>query len=428
MRDISRRIVLKNGALALACVGAGVSVWGPSFVRQAAFAAESPKAAGKGGKVLICIFQRGAADGLSMVPPFGDEHYYKLRNEIALARPAKAQGDEATIDLDGFFGFHRALAPLAPIYRAKELAVIHACGSPNPNRSHFDAQDFMEAGVADDKSVETGWLNRALVASPEPVKRTPFRGVSMTSAVPRSLLGPHDVMAIPDLKTFGVQGAGHNDGGFEVLYNDAAGGADVVRGAGRESFDALRILKAADPTRYKPAHGAKYPDNPYGRALLQIAQLIKADIGVQVAFAESGGWDTHANQGAANGQLAGNLSDFARGIAALHTDLGERMADVVILTMTEFGRSVRQNGNRGTDHGRGACFLALGGSVNGGKVLGDWPGLAQEKLADGRDLAVTTDYRDVFAEVARKHLGATGKDLFPGYTADAKNEREVLKG
>src|SRR4051812_18928331 len=313
MNDISRRFLLKNGALALACVGS-VGPWGGggiAFLQQAAALAASAGEPTRKGKILICVFQRGAADGLSMVAPFGDENYLKIRKEIALPTPAKAAGEEASVDLDGYFAFHRALSPLAPIYHQGELAVIHACGSPTNNRSHFDGQDFMEAGTSMDKSAKGGWVNRALVAGPAPEKRTPFRAVSMTSAVPRSLQGEIDALAIPDLSTFGLTGggaaaaAGNADGmaggGFEGLYAQAVGaGGDVVGGAGKESFDALRMLKQADPTHYNPANGAKYPGDQLGRSLMQIAQLIKADLGVQVAFAESGGWDTHANQGAAN--------------------------------------------------------------------------------------------------------------------------------
>ena len=430
MTPISRRFVLKNGALAMACVGA-TRGWAPSFLERAALAADAPPC--KKGKVLICVFQRGAADGLSMVAPFGDKSYYEVRKETALPRPAAALGKESPVDLDGFFALHPVLAPLAPIYKKGELAVVHACGSHNSTRSHFDAQDLMEAGVLRDKSTPGGWLNRAMAASPAPEPRTPFRGVAMTSAMPRSLLGEHDVLTIPDLRTFGVAGTASpatggaaGGGGFEGLYDGAVG--DVLHAAGKDSFDAIRMLKDADPARYRPANGASYPADPFGRSLMQVAQLVKADVGVQVAFAEAGGWDTHANQGDANGQLAGKLYDLGRALAALHADLGERMSDVVVLTMTEFGRSVRQNGNRGTDHGHGACFLALGGPVNGGKVLGDWPGLAPEQLFEGRDLAVTTDFRDVFAEVAQAHLGAADlKAVFPDFDVKPENRRGLLK-
>ena len=428
----SRRFLLKNGALALAAVG-GSGLWGPAFLRRALFAADRDN---HNGKVLICVFMRGAADGLSMVAPYGDPDYYKLRNEIALPRPDKRLGDESPVDLDGFFAMHRAMRPLAELFHRKELAVVHACGSPNATRSHFDAQDLMESGVAKDKSTPNGWLNRALLAAPAPRRKTPFRAVSLTSAMPRSLLGDHDVLAIPDLRTFGVRGsggavaAGAGGGGgadgFEGLYDGAVD--EALAGAGKESFEAIDLLRKADPARYQPQHGAQYPQDSFGRSLEQIAQLVKADVGLQVAFAEVGGWDTHANQGAANGQLAGRLTDFSRALAALNTDLADRMRDVTVLTVTEFGRSVRQNGNKGTDHGHGACFLAFGGDVAGGKVYGDWPTLAPDKLFEERDLAVTTDFRDVFAEIARKNLRAEELTrVFPDYKPDPERERGILK-
>jgi len=429
--NISRRIFLKNGAFALASIGS-LPLWGPGFLQKTVFAAEPGKSK-NGKKILICIFQRGAADGLSMVVPFGDSHYYKHRKEIALGQPSK--GSEGTLDLNGFFALHPSLAPFLPIYQSGHLAVIHACGSPNNTRSHFDAQDFMESGVSNDKSIGTGWLNRALLCCPEDqAKLTPFRSVSMTAVVPRTLQGDQETLAIPDLRTFGVgsvAGLGvpstkNAASGFESLY---AGAVDqVLHGTGKESFDAMAMLKKIDVNRYKPEGKAAYPTGVLGRSLMQIAQLIKADVGLEVAFAESGGWDTHANQGAGTGQLANKLTEFSKSIAALYQDLGDRMDDVVILTMSEFGRAVRQNGNRGTDHGHATCFFALGGSVNGGKILGNWPGLAPEQLFESRDLAVTTDYRNVFAEISSKHLGAQQFDkIFPNHPIQSSSFVNVLK-
>jgi uncharacterized protein (DUF1501 family) len=431
--NLSRRIFLKRGALALASIGT-LPAWGPAFLRRTVMATEG--GAANRGKVLICIFQRGAADGLSMVVPHGDPHYYEYRKEIALERPAQAAGPAGCLDLDGFFGLHPQLAPFLQLYKEGHLAVIDACGSPSASRSHFDAQDFMESGVADDKAVQTGWLNRALRNCPEDraKKQTPFRSISMTATTPRALQGDLDALAIPDLRSFGIGSsklanaalAQSAAAGFESMYDSAV--HDVLHGAGKESFEALALLKKIDPDHYTPANGAVYPAAGFGRSLQQIAQLVKADIGVEVAFAECDGWDTHANQGAAMGALAGRLHDFSRGISALYQDLGDRMADVVILTMSEFGRAARQNGNRGTDHGHGTCFFALGGPVVGGKVHGEWPGLAPEQLFEQRDLAVTTDYRDVFAEIAGKHLGAAKlEQVFPGYSVDSRRWRGVLK-
>jgi uncharacterized protein (DUF1501 family) len=423
--NISRRLFLRNGAIALASVGL-MPLWGPDFLRQTVFA-ENPSARRR--KILICIFQRGAADGLSMVVPFADKHYYKYRREIALADPARGKG---VLDMDGYFGLHPSMAAFLPIYQAGHLGVIHACGSPNATRSHFDAQDFMESGVVDDKSINHGWLNRALTCCPEDrAKLTPFRAVSMTSNLPRILQGDHEALVIPDLKTFGVQSSrGKNSAstgtGFEGMYENAVG--DVLHGTGKEVFDAMAMLKQANPTKYEPQYGAKYPSSPFGRSLMQIAQLVKADMGLQVAFAESGGWDTHANQGGMTGQLSGRLLDFSKAVAALYQDLGDRMADVVILTMSEFGRAVRQNGNLGTDHGHATAFFVLGGDVNGGKVLGKWPGLEPEQLFEGRDLALTTDYRVVFSEIAHKHFGIQNlSTVFPDFQVRASDYRQILK-
>lgn len=426
--NTSRRIFLKQGGIALAALGAS-SLWQPGLLGRVALAADAArKTAGK--KVLVCVFQRGAADGLSMVVPHGDPFYYKHRQDIALPRPSRTGAEGTALDLDGFFALHPALDAFLPLYKAGHLAVLHACGSPNPSRSHFDMQDFMESGVPADKSVHSGWLNRMLQARPEP-HATPFRAVSMTSVIPRTLQGEAEALAIRDLQSFGVNspvGLGNVAAGFEGMYDSAVDG--VLHGTGKESFDAIAMLKKANPSQYTPARGVVYPAGGFGRAMLQVAQLIKADLGLEVAFVELDGWDTHANQGAANGQLAGRLHDFSRAIAAFHNDLGDQMGDVLLLTMSEFGRAARQNGNRGTDHGHGTCFFALGGNVNGGRVLGRWPGLAPEQLFEERDLAVTTDFRAVFAEVCSRHLGVATETLdgvLPGYAAGASAFPGVCK-
>ncbi|MBC8140811.1 MAG: DUF1501 domain-containing protein [Armatimonadetes bacterium] len=444
----SRRLFLRNGGIALASVGL-VPALGPAFLRRAALGAETPKR----GKVLICLFQRGACDGLSMVTPHGDPDLYKLRSQIAVARPKGGDRESATLDLDGFFGLHPAMAALMPMYKSGQMAIVHAAGSPSGTRSHFDAQDFMESGTPDAKSVPDGWLSRTAALCPEDranAKNTPFKAVALGGAMPRSLQGDANALAIPDLRSFGIRdnagaksGRGNNDaamammmgggntaqGGFETLYDKAVG--DVLHGTAEESFEAIAMLKRLNLGAYRPANGAKYPGGKFGTSLQQIAQLVKADVGLQVAFADMGGWDTHVNQGGATGQLATRLREFSGAIAALYTDLGDRMTDVTILTMSEFGRSARQNGGGGTDHGHGTAFLALGGDVNGGKVLGKWPGLSPDKLYENRDLAVTTDFRSVFAEVATKHLRipATGiPKLFPGYTGTAADFRGVIRG
>lgn len=425
---VTRRLFVRNGGIAMATLGLA-PLFGPEFLRNAVFAAEPARSAG-GRKTLVCLFQRGAVDGLNMVVPHGDPDYYAMRPTLGI--PRTGPSGTSVIDLNGFFGFHPGLAALKPIYDAGHIAVIHAVGSPDPSRSHFDAQDFMESAVPGDKTVATGWLARTIAACPEDrAKITPMRAVSLTSTLPRSLQGDPQALAIPNLAAFGIGGgpAGRAPGaaeGFEALYNDGVGG--VLHGAGKDSFDAIRMLKSADPIKYQPAAGVVYPRGGPGNSLRQIAQLVKANVGLEVAFADCGGWDTHVNQGAAQGQLAARLTELGEGLAAFYTDLGDRMDDVVVLTMSEFGRTARENGNAGTDHGHGTCFLALGGVVNGGKVHGNWPGLAREKLNDARDLAVTTDFRDVFSEIAARHMGARDLNVvFPKYTAGKAPFKGILK-
>jgi uncharacterized protein (DUF1501 family) len=361
------------------------------------------------------VFQRGAVDGLSVVIPFGEDEYYRARPTIAIDRPGR--GDLSALDLDGFFGFNPHLQPLEPYWRSRDLAIVHACGSPDATRSHFDAQDYMETATPGIKKTGDGWLNRYLQTRHEEAS-APFRAVALTGQLPRALQGPAPALAVNQLAQFGVRS--DNAGlSFEAQY--AAAADQVLNGTGREAFDAMKALKKADPSRYRPASGADYPRSAFGQALRQIAQLTKADIGLEIAFAEVGGWDTHVNQGAAQGQLAARLNDFSRSLAALVIDLGDRMADTVILTMSEFGRAVGENGNRGTDHGHGNAMMIIGGGCRGGHVYGRWPGLAADHRFQARDLAVTTDFRDVFGEIVVRHLGVSNPQaIFPGYTVDAE--------
>jgi uncharacterized protein (DUF1501 family) len=398
---VSRRVLLRNGGLALLSLG-----FAPGYVTRTAAAGGTRR------KVLVAIFQRGAADGLNMVVPFAERDYYTARPTIAIAAPGGGR-EGAALDLDGFFGLHPRLAPLLPFWQDRSLAIVHACGSHDPTRSHFDAQDYMESGTPGRKSTTDGWLNRVLKAEKR-TDATPFRAVALAAQLPRTLQGTAPALAMTDVGRFGVRGGAATQASFEAEYAAAADRA--LQQTGREAFGAMRQLEAAAPARYQPEHGAAYPRSPYGQALRQVAQLIKADVGLEVAFAESTQWDHHANAGAATGQMAARLDDFAQGIGALATDLGSRLQDVVILTMSEFGRAVAENGNRGTDHGHANAMFVVGGPVKGGKVYGRWPGLAAAQRHDGRDLAVTTDFRDVFGEVAERHLGVRDvSSVFPGY-------------
>jgi uncharacterized protein (DUF1501 family) len=448
---LSRRIFLKSGALALASLGFAPG-FGPRFLRDVAFAADSARPS-RGRKVLICVFLRGAVDGLSMVVPHGDAAYYQLRQTGAGGIAVPRTGAGGVLDLDGSFGLHPALKALLPIYKAGHMAPIHAVGSPNATRSHFDAQDYMESALPGDKSASTGWLTRAIANCPEDarnraaqIERAQIRAVSMTAQLPRSFAGDDAALAIANLNSFGIgKGAPAPKmarrvakttpapttdpdpaAGFEALYAGAVG--DVLHGTGQETFDALKLLENLRPASYVAASGATYPRGKFGDSLQGIAQLIKADVGLEIAFAEAGGWDTHVNQGSSDGQLARRLAELGDGLAALYTDLGDRMADVTILTMSEFGRTARQNGNSGTDHGHGTCFLALGGNVAGGQVLGKWPGLAPEQLYEGRDLAVTTDFRTIFGEIAARHMGIKNLEaVFPGFKVQPANFRGVMR-
>jgi uncharacterized protein (DUF1501 family) len=442
MDPINRRVFLKGGAMALLALATP-----PEFLARSLLA-ETRAAARR--KTLICVFQRGAADGLSMVVPFGDPAYYAARRSIAIAAPARG-GSGGALDLDGHFGLHPALRPLMDLYGRRELAIVHATGSPSPTRSHFEAQDIMETASPDRRSTD-GWLNRVLreTACAECDGRTladprahaadhaagqqhladgaaALRGIAMGAALPLSLRGTAPSLAISDLDRFGVAGGRDTSlaGTFAEMYRTDHG--DLVSGAAGEGLEAAELLKRIDPARYQPAASVRYPQSDFGRSLRQIAQLVKADVGVEVAFADLAGWDTHVAQGGADGQLARRLGELAQGLRALHDDLGERMRDVVILTMSEFGRTVAENGTGGTDHGHANCMFVLGGEVRGGRVLGDWPGLAPEQLNEGRDLKVTTDFRDVFGEVAQSHLGATHLDrVFPGFSVDSSRFRGVL--
>jgi uncharacterized protein (DUF1501 family) len=405
----SRRVFLRSSALAMA--GFGVA---PLWLRRALYAADAPSPRKK---ILVAIFQRGAADGLNIVVPHAEPSYYQLRPTISVPRPSlrTGQAGDAAIDLDGFFGLHPALAPLKPIWDSGHLAVVHAAGSPDPTRSHFDAQDFMESGTPGRKTTPDGWMNRALAPEPAPV--SPVRAVSMGPLLPRAMRGPQPALAVQNLADFQVHNADAART-FEALYTDSSDKA--LNSAARETFQAVSLLRSVEKSPYQPAAGAQYPEGRFADSLRQIAQLIKSDVGLELAFADVGGWDHHVNevgQRASEGQLATRLAEFGQSLAAFWRDLEDRRNDVVLVTMSEFGRTARENGDRGTDHGHANCMFVMGGPVRGRKVYGDWPGLAPEKLYEARDLALTTDFRDVLGELVKRHSG--NRDLgqvFPGYT------------
>ena len=400
----SRRVFLKGSALAMFGVGAL-----PKWLSRSVYAADGSD---RRKKILVAIFQRGAVDGLNVVIPFGEQRYYELRPSLAIPKP---DGTPASaVDLDGFFGLHPSLAPLKPMFDAQQLAIVDAVGSPDPTRSHFDAQDYMESGTPGFKATSDGWMNRALpkIAG----AGSPIRAVSLGASLPRSLRGRNDALAMNNLNDFQVRDP-KAAAAFENMYEHTLD--TTLQGTGKETFSAVKIMQSIQKQSYTPANGAKYPGGRFGQSLQQIARLIKADVGLEVAFADIGGWDTHVNEVGAQpavGQLANNLSDFGQSLAAFYQDLGDQMADVAVVTMSEFGRTAKENGNRGTDHGHANVMFVMGGGIRGGKVYGDWPGLAEEQLNEGRDLALTTDFRDVLGELVSKHLGNPNlQAVFPSY-------------
>ena len=399
--QMNRRFFMRDGALAVA----GTAALPGFLVRSALAQAAVP------GRRLVVIFQRGAADGLNVVVPYREKNYYAMRPGIAIPQ-------NQVIDLDGFFGLHPALAAFKPLYDQGNLAIVHAAGSPDMSRSHFDAQDFMESGTPGVKATEDGWLNRAL--QEEDLRRrqqhTAFRALAFGSQVPRTLAGKVPAIALASVNSFAVGGRGPAPSpavnAFEAMYSQS--GDQILHSTGEETFEAVKMLRDANPAQYKPAAGIEYPTTEFGKNMMQIAQLLKANLGVEAAFTDIGGWDTHQNQGSVNGQLADRLRDFSSSIAAFWRDMGDGAENVTLVTMSEFGRTARENGTGGTDHGHANAMFVLGGQVKGGKIYGRWPGLADGQLNEGRDLAVTTDFRQVLGEAVAKSMGARNLDLvFP---------------
>jgi len=397
--SITRRIFVKNGALAI--VGTAAL---PAFLTRTAHSTVESRAATKR---LVVIFQRGAADGLNIVVPHGEPAYYAMRPSINIPR-------RSVIDLDGFFGLHPSLAGFEPLWKQNHLAIVHAAGSPDPTRSHFDAQDFMESGTPGIKATEDGWLNRSLhSAGPD---NSAFRAVALGPSLPRILSGPEPAVAVSNISEFGVGGTAATPiaNTFEAMYEQSVD--SVLHGTGQETFEAVKMLRSADPSKYVPRPGSNYPRGRFGDSLKQLAQLIKANLGVQVAFADIGGWDHHVNEGDTQGQLANVLREFSGALGAFWVDLGDLGEDTVVVTMSEFGRTARENGNRGTDHGHANVMFVMGGPVVGGKVYGRWPGLDATQLYEGRDLALTTDFRRVLGEAVHQHLGNKNlNEVFPGF-------------
>jgi uncharacterized protein (DUF1501 family) len=410
---ITRRLFLRGSAVVMAGIGAA-----PSWLARAAEGAKGKR------KVLVAIFQRGAADSLNVVVPFSEKRYYELRPTIGITAPSglaaptptgpiNGPGQNTAIDLDGRFALHPQLQPLKAFWDKQQLAIVEATGSPDPSRSHFDAQDYMESGTPG-KTMGNGWLNRAL-APPGP-ETSPLRAIAMGTQLPRTLRGDRAAIAVNNMQTFQ---AGTQDTA-SILESMYATSPDArLERTGKDAFAAMKMIHSITQGPYNAAGGAQYQQGgELGRSLQQVARLIKADVGVEAAFAEIGGWDHHGNE---PGQLFNLLRQFGTALSAFCQDMGDRMEDIVLVTMSEFGRTARENGNNGTDHGHGGLMMVLGGPVQGGKVYGKWPGLAPEQLYEGRDLAVTTDFRAVLGELVTGHLGqANLKEVFPGFEPGEK--------
>ncbi len=413
---VSRRHFLAGGLTSVAAFALGPNIVAlPRWLPQVAFA--DPHV-GPAGDTLVCIFLRGGADGLNMVVPHGDEEYYRRRPYLNIPRPDDNQAkDGRTLDLDGFFGLHPALAPLHEIYSAGQLAVIHATGSPDETRSHFEAMDLMERGATSNGDY-TGWLARHL-AMLDTGNESALRAIGVGDMLPAALTGAVSATALQSIADYHLHGADDRIGEMSTLLNALYNQQpDLLTATAHQTFASLELLAQLGREPYTP-HGRVYAESDFGRAMQTVAQLIKADVGVEVACVDLGGWDTHVAQGGVTGAQASLMAELANGLAAFYEDLGERRAGVTAMVMSEFGRRVQENGGLGTDHGHGSMMMVLGGGINGGRVYGRWPSLQPEQLVGPGDLAITTDYRDVLGELLRKRLNNGGVTaVFPGYTVN----------
>ncbi len=359
--------------------------------------------------ILVCIFQRGAADGLNSVVPYDDANYYTARSTIAVPEPGNLGG---AIDLDSRFGLHPALQPLKSIYDSGDLALVHATGVPHGSRSHFSAQGLVERGVEDKSGPDTGWLGRHLSLA-VPASDSAFRIVAISGNVPVSLTGADEPLAISNLGDFGFSPE-IIDSGYPMVLTDLYRSPVPFSATAQAALSAMDELQAADPAAILPDNGAVYPNTSLGNKLKQVGQLIKSTLPVEVICLDSDGWDHHESLPT---YIEPSLTELAAALNAFYTDLGTQMQRIVVLVHTEFGRRVAENGSNGTDHGTAGLAYLMGGGVNGGQVFSDWPGLAAQDLEMGEDLRITTDLRTVLAELLTVRLGGTNLDeVFPGFS------------
>lgn len=367
-------------------------------------------------KRLIVIFLRGGIDGLNVVVPHQDPNYYEVRPRIAIPQPGQQEG---VLDLEGRFGLHPALADLMPLWQQRSLAFVHACGSPDPTRSHFDAQDYMETGTPGVKTTEDGWMNRLLGTLP---KGRPTQAVTMGATIPRILVGQMPVASLPGGRE-ATRSLSVDRPQINAAFNRLYSGDDPISLAYQEGQEAREILLAELESEMMAAsRGAPSPAG-FVNTTRQLARLMVGDAKTQLAFMALGGWDTHVNQGSSKGEFANKLRSLGQGLATLAQELGSVYSDTAIVVLSEFGRTVKENGNGGTDHGHGNVMWVLGGSIRGGKVYGQWPGLAESQLYKNRDLAITTDFRDAIASLLEQHMQLNRSQVnqvFPNYAANRK--------
>lgn len=374
--------------------------------------------------VIVSIFQRGGVDGLNLVVPYADPAYYTGRSTIAIPRPdASVPANQKVTALDNFFGFAPAMTPLVPAFASGNLLAVHAAGQSYVSRSHFDAQRFMEVGKPADASIVTGWLGRHLALVPPMRTDAPLRALGLSNGLAKTLVGAPQTLPIANPASFTIGGAANTSAARQaVIAADYSDAPAPLNASALAAVNTIALLQAVSFDQYVPMNGAVYPNSSFGRALKSVATLIRADVGIEAAQVDIGGWDTHAAQGGATGALATLSTDFASSLAAFHADVVATNARVTVVIISEFGRNARENGSQGTDHGRATTMFAMGQGIAGGRVLvNGWPGLAKENLESGQDLKVTTDYRDVLAEIVQKRLGNSALDqIFPGWTVNFK--------
>jgi uncharacterized protein (DUF1501 family) len=401
-REFLRHALLASG---VALLNVGTRGWAAQLANAAS-----------GNRRLVVVFLRGAVDGLNVVVPWADGRYYEARPTIAIPKPGQ---DGGALDLDGYSGLHPALAPMMPLWQEKTLAFVHASGSPDPNRSHFDAQDFMETGTPGERTTPDGWMNRLLAALPG--VHTPTEALSLGATVPRILSGPNAVSNLPLGRNADQPQAMDKPkvaDAFAALYS----GNDALSKNFSEGQQARSQLMGDLAKDIQDSYNGAPSVDGFTEDATRLANLMRDDAGIRLSFLAVGGWDTHVGEGSAKGQLARHLDSLSAGLAALKQGLGPVYGDTAILVMSEFGRTFRENGNGGTDHGHGNVMWLMGGRIKGGKVYGQWPGLADEQLYQQRDLAVTTDFRQVIGAVITRHLklpSASLGSVFPDGMGDS---------